>query len=140
MVITDFTPLPAAIGGVLIGSAASLLMLLNGRVAGVSGMYARALRSGDDGQRAPSIAFVAGLVGVGLLFRCFRPSVAGGWMPELGEAVAAGILVGAGTYLGRGCTSGHGVCGIGRLSLRSLFATMIFVTAGIATVFAMRSV
>lgn len=132
-----FSPWSALAGGVLIGAAAAMLALLNGRIAGISGVLGGLLRPlrGDLGWR---IAFIAGLVGApaayGLLAAWPRPQI------DAGSAtlVAAGLLVGFGTRLGSGCTSGHGVCGLSRLSLRSLVATGAFMAAGFATVFVVR--
>ena len=132
-----FTPWAALSGGLLIGLAAGLFVLLNGRIAGISGIIGGLLRPlrGDVGWR---IAFVAGLIGAPLLYALVAPLPllridAGG-----GTLVAAGVLVGVGTRYGAGCTSGHGVCGLARLSLRSLVATLTFMAAGFATVFVLR--
>ena len=139
---TEFTPLAALGGGALIGLAAALLMLGNGRIAGISGILGRLLPpwQGSDTDGLPRLAFLAGLIGAPLLL-----SWSGLWaMPAAvlpgGTAlmVAAGLLVGVGTTLGSGCTSGHGVCGLARLSKRSLAATLVFMAAAIATVFVQR--
>jgi len=134
-----FTPWTALAGGALIGLAAALFVVLNGRIAGISGILAGLLRpaSGDVAWRA---AFVGGLVAAPVLYGlCFGlPAVridAG--FPLL---VAAGLLVGVGTRYGAGCTSGHGVCGLSRLSPRSIVATLAFMAAGFATVFVLRHV
>jgi uncharacterized protein len=134
----NFTPVPAAIGGLLIGLSAALLWVARGRIAGISGILGGlgTARSGDIAWRA---AFLLGLVAAPLLY-----GFAGGPLPEAapeaGPAllVAAGLLVGFGTRLGSGCTSGHGVCGIARLSRRSLVATAVFMATGAATVFTVR--
>lgn len=133
-----FTPLSAAAGGLLIGIAAALLALLQGRIAGISGIVGGllALRAaGDTGWR---LAFVGGLLLAPLLYRLVAewqaPAVDAGW----GTLVVAGLLVGFGTRLGSGCTSGHGVCGLSRLSPRSFAATLVFMGAGFATVFVLR--
>lgn len=132
-----FTPGPALAGGVLVGLAAGLLVLLNGRVAGISGVLGGLLKpvAGDVAWRA---AFVLGLVGVSGFYGLFAvvplPQIDAGY----GTLVAAGLLVGFGTRLGSGCTSGHGVCGLSRLSLRSLVATLVFMGAGFATVYVVR--
>ncbi len=129
----------ALAGGALIGAAAVLLMLLNGRIAGVSGIAARLLPPYVDGdlalrELAGRAAFVLGLVAAPVAWR-----ICTGQMPELsieaGPAtlVAAGLLVGFGSVLGSGCTSGHGVCGLSRLSRRSFAAVTIFMAAAIAT-------
>ena len=129
-----FTPWPALAGGGLIGLAAVMFMLLNGRIAGISGVLGGLFtpRRGDVAWRA---AFLLGVIGAPLAFTVFAP------LPvlhfDVGSAglVAAGLLVGLGTRYGSGCTSGHGVCGLSRLSLRSMVATLMFMGAGFATVF-----
>ena len=136
----DFTPIPALIGGALIGLSASLLLLTHGKVAGISGIYAGALRS-DTPDRGMRIAFLGGLVAAGVALRLLAPSLfASAWSPSLPLAVAGGLIVGVGTRLGSGCTSGHGVCGLSRLSVRSLIATGTFMAMGFATVFVVRHV
>lgn len=133
-------PLGFAIGGgLLIGGAASLLLLLTGRIAGVSGMVATVARIADAGPPwRLAAAFVIGLplgaAVVALLVR--RPEMA--VTSSVPQLVAAGLLVGFGTRLGNGCTSGHGLCGIGRLSPRSIAATLAFMAAAAATVFVTR--
>ena len=132
-----FTPWSALAGGALIGLAAALFLLLNGRIAGISGVLGGLLKpvSGDIAWR---VAFVLGLIGAPLVYGLF----AGLPVPEIdaGNAalIAAGLLVGVGTRYGSGCTSGHGVCGLSRLSPRSLVATACFMGAGFATVFVIR--
>jgi uncharacterized protein len=134
---TEFTPLASLAGGMLIGLAASLLLLLDGRVAGVSGIASRLVPPFDDAF-ARRLAFIAGLVLAPLL------AVAAGYeMPfvlaaETPTLIVGGLLVGFGTVVGSGCTSGHGVCGIARLSVRSLAATATFVATAVATVFVIR--
>jgi uncharacterized membrane protein YedE/YeeE len=124
--------LHALIGGALIGAAATFYWFVNGRVAGVSGVLAGALREGGD--RGDRVLFLVGLVAAGALATLVR-----GGAPVSGQStvplVLAGALVGFGTRLGGGCTSGHGVCGLARLSKRSLVATLTFVAVGAATVF-----
>jgi uncharacterized membrane protein YedE/YeeE len=135
--LLHFSPLPATVGGLLIGLAAAMLVLLNGRIAGVSGILGDALsRPGKD--TIWRLAFILGLVAAPLLYALVRPVpvphvAAGPW-----TLVLAGLLVGLGTRYGAGCTSGHGVCGLSRLSPRSLVATLAFMVAGFATVFALR--
>lgn len=131
----NFTPLPALLGGALIGLSASLLLLFNGRVAGVSGivgnLFARNTR--DHGWR---LAFLAGLLAGGAALFAVQPRFFANALPRSGVAlVVAGLLVGYGSRLGNGCTSGHGVCGISRLSTRSIVATVTFMATGAATVF-----
>src|SRR5262249_13371692 len=131
--------LASLFGGILIGLSAALLLLTKGRIAGISGVVAGLLRR-REGDLAWRLLFLAGLGGGGLLFtlllhqRMTPPLVS----PPL--MVAAGLLVGFGTRLGGGCTSGHGVCGIGRLSPRSLLATLTFMATGALTVFVVRHV
>lgn len=134
----DFTPWSALAGGVLIGIAASLLLALSGRVAGVSGILFGVLvrTRAEVGWRA---LFLAGLLVAGLLALWVEPESIGPSPRGLVALAVAGLLVGAGTRLGGGCTSGHGVCGISRLSLRSLLATFTFMLAGIGTVWAVRT-
>ena len=129
----------AVIGGLLIGSAAGLLMILSGRVAGVSGMAAAALRIADRGPAwSQAVGFVAGLAG-GALIVALIIGVPGVTMTSSVPAlITGGLLVGFGTRLGNGCTSGHGVCGLARLSARSLAATTTFMIAGIVIVFVVR--
>ena len=134
MTIVNFTPLSAAIGGALIGLAAMLMMLLTGRIAGISGILAglHPQGAGDYGWR---IAFIAGLLLAPLLgglagYGLAAPAIDASW----GVVVIAGLLVGYGTRLGGGCTSGHGVCGIARLSPRSIVATLVFMAVAIAIV------
>ena len=132
-----FTPWSAAIGGVLIGLAAAMFVLINGRIAGVSGIIGGLLRPSlpDVGWR---VAFLVGLVVAPSLYGAFvylpLPKVDA----EFGMLVAAGLLVGIGTRYSAGCTSGHGVCGLSRLSPRALVATLLFIAAGVATVFVVR--
>ncbi|MCC5795489.1 MAG: YeeE/YedE family protein [Chromatiales bacterium] len=127
----NFTPFSALAGGLMIGSAALLLLALSGRIAGVSGIVNGAIENpGSD--RTWRLAFVLGLVAGGSLYLLVWPqgvTVREGF--PTGWLIAAGLLVGFGTRLGSGCTSGHGVCGIGRLSPRSLVATLTFMVAGV---------
>ncbi len=132
-----FTPWSALAGGVLIGIAAAMFALLNGRIAGISGVIGGLLKPtpGDVAWRA---AFVVGLLSAPLVYSLFAV------LPELhiaapsGTLVLAGLLVGIGTRYGSGCTSGHGVCGLSRLSPRSLVATGTFMGAGFVTVYVIR--
>ncbi|HWP18455.1 MAG TPA: YeeE/YedE family protein [Burkholderiaceae bacterium] len=132
-----FTPWAALAGGVLIGLAAALFALLNGRVAGVSGILGGLLRPAR-GDVAWRLAFVLGLVAAPAAYALFAPlptvRIDAGW----GALVLAGLLVGLGTRYGSGCTSGHAVCGLARLSARSLVATLAFMAAGFVTVFVLR--
>ena len=137
-------PLPILIpltGGLLIGTAAALFLLITGRIAGISGLVAAATRIADSGPPWwHAAAFVVGLpLGAWLVTGFFR-SAEIGVTSSLPLLVGAGLLVGIGTRLGNGCTSGHGVCGIARLSPRSIAATATFMAAGFVTVFVMRHV
>ena len=136
--VENFTPVSALAGGILIGLGAAALLVLNGRIAGVSGIVGALLRPGGEDTRW-RIAFVAGLITGPLLYR----ALAGGIAPITVDAplpmvVAGGLLVGFGTNLGSGCTSGHGVCGIARLSPRSLAATATFMVSAMVTVYIVR--
>lgn len=133
-----FTPLPAAAGGVLIGIAAALLILLLGRIAGISGILGVLLTRTMPGDRGWRIAFIVGLLAAPWVWQAVAPLPAAVIDADTPTLVIAGLLVGVGTRLGAGCTSGHGVCGLSRMSLRSLAATMVFMLAGMATVFVIR--
>ncbi len=132
-----FTPWSALAGGVLIGLSAAMFVLLNGRIAGISGILGGLLRpaAGDVSWR---LAFLVGLIGSPLAYAMLTPLPAPVIDADSGALVAAGLLVGIGTRYGSGCTSGHGVCGLSRLSPRSLVATAAFMVAGFATVFVTR--
>lgn len=136
----DFAPVPALIGGVLIGLAASLFLAAHGKVAGISGIYGSVLRR-DTSDRRVRLFFLAGLVLTAIVVRLVRPDAfATQWSASLPLALGAGLLVGVGTQLGNGCTSGHGVCGLSRLSIRSLVATLTFMLVAGVTVFVVRHV
>lgn len=129
----------AAAGGALIGLAAGLMVVFNGRIAGISGVLGGLLFNPADGDRNWRTLFLGGLVGGAVLLALLVPGLPAaqlqsGW---LGMA-AAGLIVGYGTRLGSGCTSGHGVCGIARLSTRSIIATLTFMAFGALTVFVQR--
>ena len=133
----NFTPIQSTVGGTLIGLSAALLLLGIGRVAGISGIFGGLLEPKSK-EFAWRVAFLGGLVLGGVGMYAFAPqlfAIAEGFEPSTAMIVAAGLLVGFGTRLGNGCTSGHGVCGIGRLSARSLVATVTFMATGMATVF-----
>ncbi|ACD19953.1 YeeE/YedE family protein [Paraburkholderia phytofirmans] len=135
--VASFTPGWSLAGGMMIGAAAAVLVLFNGRIAGISGILGGLLGTprNDAGWR---LAFLAGLVGApvlaGLLGQSIVPDIQAGWT----ETLIAGALVGIGTRYGNGCTSGHGVCGISRGSIRSLCATATFMASGFLTVFVTR--
>jgi uncharacterized protein len=139
---TAFTPWSALIGGLAIGLASALYLLGNGRVAGIAGIIAsplRALLSGSSlAPERTRLLFVGGLLIAPWLWSLFKPlpgmQVDVGWL----GIVAAGLLVGVGVRMGNGCTSGHGVCGLSRFSLRSLANVLAFMGAGFATVFVLR--
>ena len=134
---SHFSPWTSLAGGVLIGIAAAMLVLLNGRVAGISGIVG-GLLAPRRGEIAWRLAFVAGLFAAPVLWRVLADIPVARIDAGFGTLLLAGLLVGAGTSYGSGCTSGHGVCGISRLSPRSLVATAAFIAAGIATVFVAR--
>lgn len=134
----NFTPYSALIGGALIGLAAAILLICNGRIAGISGILAGLVRP-SKGNSAWRIAFVMGLIAGPLGYQL----VAGQMLSITLEAplpalIVGGLVVGFGTNLGSGCTSGHGVCGIARLSPRSIVATVAFMLAGALTVYVVR--
>ena len=136
---SHFTPWASLAGGLVLGLAAALFILFNGRVLGISGIVGGLLRprAGDAGWR---VAFVLGMLAAPglywLLLGPLQPRIDAGW----GMVVLAGLLVGVGTRYGSGCTSGHGVCGLSRISPRSLVATLAFMGAGFVTVFLIRHV
>ena len=134
---TDFTPWTALGGGLLIGLAAALFVLFNGRIAGISGIVGGLLRPAQ-GERGWRIAFLLGLIAAPLVYTLAAPLPAMRIDAGTGTLIAAGLLVGVGTRYGAGCTSGHGVCGLARGSVRSLAATLAFMVAGFATVFIVR--
>lgn len=134
---TQFTPGAALAGGALIGLAAALLLLLNGRIAGISGILGGLLRPARR-DVAWRVAFLLGLMGASLVYSLFAPLPVPRIEAGTEVLIAAGLLVGIGTRYGAGCTSGHGVCGLSRLSPRSLVATLAFMVAGFVTVFVLR--
>jgi len=128
-------PVEGAIGGALIGFSAALMLLGAGRIAGVSGLAARALLLTRGDAPVPfALAFIIGLPLGALLFQLGFGPIEARFPPSPSLLIAGGLLVGFGTRLGSGCTSGHGVCGMARLSRRSLVATASFIAAGVATV------
>ncbi len=135
----NFTPWSALSGGALIGLAASVFILANGRITGISGLLGSVLQWGSDGWGEKAL-FLLGLLLAPLFWTLFAafPMIQfqTGWV----GLVLAGLLVGVGTRYGSGCTSGHGVCGISRLSPRSLVATLCFMSTGFATVYVVRHV
>ncbi len=138
--MNNFTPLSAAIGGALIGLASTMLLLLAGRIAGISGILGATLGFGT-GERSWRLAFIAGLILAPLAAMLAGYAVPAPQMPDSWLLViVAGLLVGFGARLGGGCTSGHGVCGIARFSQRSIVATIIFMGTAVVTVALMRHV
>jgi hypothetical protein len=134
---SHFTPAASFAGGALIGIAAAMLLLLSGRVAGISGIVG-GLIAPHRGDVAWRLAFVGGLLAAPVLMALLGERAAPRIDAGFGTLIVAGLLVGLGTSYGSGCTSGHGVCGLSRLSLRSLAATIAFIALGMLTVFAVR--
>lgn len=136
----NFTPYSALTGGILIGISVSLLLFFNGRIAGISGIMNGVLYAPKH-DVSWRLLFLAGLVLGGLIFQWFVP---GFNVPRQGYSVSllalGGFLVGFGTRMANGCVSGHGVCGIARLSVRSIAATLTFITSGMLTVFIIRHI
>ena len=133
----SFTPASAAVGGVLIGCAVAMLLLLSGRIAGVSGIAGGLFRP-QRGDVAWRVAFIVGLVISPAIYALAIAAPVIRIDATYPTLIVAGLLVGFGTRYGSGCTSGHGVCGISRLSPRSIVATIVFMLAGFATVFVVR--
>ncbi len=134
---THFTPYASLAGGIIIGLAAAIFILFNGRVAGISGILGGLTRR-NNGTTAWRIAFIVGLLAAPLAYQLASALPASQTDASWAGLVAAGLLVGIGTQYGSGCTSGHGVCGLSRMSLRSLVATLTFMIAGFVTVFVLR--
>jgi len=134
MIIENFTPLPAFIGGLVIGIAVTLFFALNGRLIGISGIARNFLNSND--KRFDNFLFLIGLILGPIIYQLFSKEVV---TINITNSIyllgIAGLLVGLGTSIGSGCTSGHGICGISRFSLRSIIATITFMIVGILTVF-----
>lgn len=137
ILMENFTPYSALIGGMLIGLAAALLLLFNGRVAGISGIASGILPPWreDTGWR---VCFLAGLIVAPILFQLFGGQVTLKINASLPVLAVAGLLVGYGTSLGRGCTSGHGICGLARFSIRSAAATLTFMLTAAITVYSVQ--
>ena len=141
MTVTEFTPLASSLGGALIGVAAVMLMALNGRIAGISGIVGRLLPPYAGADPLGAACIVLGLIASPLLYQAATGAPVVQTVSDQGGLMAvAGLLVGFGTATGGGCTSGHGVCGIARLSPRSVLATVTFMATGFATVYLMRHV
>lgn len=140
---SEFTPWASLAGGLLVGLSAALLIALLGRVAGISGITGALLQVptwSSVKQWGWRLAFILGMVTAPLVWQLFAPLPAMEMPSNPVIIIVAGLLVGFGTRMGSGCTSGHGVCGISRLSLRSLAATITFIATGAITVFVMRHV
>lgn len=133
MELTAANILPPLLGGVLIGLASITLMLFNGRIAGISGIFSGAITEAPS-EKPWRIAFVGGLVLGGVALLAAMPSAFSTTPASLPLTIVAGLLVGFGTRLGSGCTSGHGVCGLSRFSPRSLVATLTFIATGMIAV------
>lgn len=137
---TSFAPETALLGGVMIGLSAALLLLLNGRIAGISGIIGGLFQPKKQGDFAWRLAFVLGLIAAPLLYQLFASLPESRIDADWGVLVVAGLFVGLGSRIGSGCTSGHGVCGVSRLSPRSLIATLTFMGAGFLVVYVVRHV
>lgn len=136
--MTEFTPVESLLGGILIGLSGGMLLLTGGRIAGISGIVG-GLLAPFHSESPWRLAFVVGLIGASvLLFMAAPQSFATTGTPSPVWLATAGLLVGIGTRLGSGCTSGHGVCGLARFSQRSLIATLTFIVTGALTVLLMR--
>ncbi|MFM7084110.1 MAG: YeeE/YedE family protein [Hyphomicrobium sp.] len=141
MTIINFTPLASFIGGVFIGISAVGLLLVSGRIAGIVGIVRRALLPDPHARSLEALAFIVGLFAASPIFLLIAGTTALQTVSNnLSLLSVAGLLVGFGSILGSGCTSGHGVCGLSRLSPRSIIATLTFMTTGALTVFVVRHV
>ena len=139
--MTEFTPIPSLIGGVLIGLSALMLMAFNGRIAGISGIASNSLPPWSDrSETGWRIAFIAGLIAAPLLYQALSGPIEQTVSANQPLMVVAGLLVGFGSVFGSGCTSGHGVCGLSRFSQRSMVATGTFMIVAMATVFVTRHI
>jgi uncharacterized protein len=141
MPATDFTPLASLAGGALIGASAVLLLLVSGRIAGISGIVRRLFPPYRGNAPLEAAAFLGGLIAAPLVWKlATAENVRQTVTTSLSLALVAGLLVGAGVFAARGCTSGHGVCGLARLSRRSIAATATFMTTAAVTVYVVRHV
>ena len=137
----NFTPYLSLAGGALIGISASILMYLNGRIAGISGIVAGVFSASSITEKAWRLAFVIGLVIGGAIYMHFFPiTIAPREFMSTELLIVGGLVIGFGTAMGSGCTSGHGICGISRFSLRSLVATATFLLSGIVTVYVFKQI
>jgi uncharacterized protein len=137
--MTHFTPLSAALGGMIIGFSALLMWLIEGRIVGIAGIFGASIAARQT-HRLWRLAFLAGLILGPLLYSIVKPLPALTVSHSVPLLIVGGLLVGFGTRLGNGCTSGHGICGIARFSKRSIVATAIFMATAAATVFAARHI
>jgi hypothetical protein len=137
----NFTPYSSLAGGILIGVSASILMYLNGRIAGISGIVSGIFNTHSMQEKAWRLAFVVGLVSGAFVYAYLFPiTIEPREHMTTALLIVGGLIVGFGTAMGGGCTSGHGVCGMSRFSLRSITATMTFLVAGIVTVYIVNQV
>jgi len=134
--VENFTPIPAFAGGLLIGLSAVIMLLFNGRITGISGIMDGIVINSKSGDRFWRVCFLLGLVLGGFLFKLIMPD---SFVPRDGFSlillITGGFVVGIGTRMGSGCTSGHGICGIARFSRRSILATVVFMSTGAITVY-----
>ncbi|UJF22629.1 YeeE/YedE family protein [Shewanella sp. OMA3-2] len=137
--MTEFTPISALIGGALLGFGALLLLVVNGRIAGISGILSGALQFNTP-HTSWRWAFLGGLIASGLLAPFASLTLPTTLDASWGLTICGGFVVGFGAYLGGGCTSGHGICGIGRMSVRSIVATIVFMLVAAIVVFINRHV
>ncbi len=135
----NFTPVSATLGGVLIGLSVAMLFYFNGRILGVSNIAGALLKPHGEG-KSWRIIFIAGLLAGGAIIAALSPDNIGESPAQPFTLLIAGLLVGYGAMLGRGCTSGHGICGISRLSPRSIVATLVFMASGMLTVYITRHI
>jgi uncharacterized membrane protein YedE/YeeE len=138
--LSHFTPYASFVGGILIGIAAAILILFNGRIAGVSGILGQALNGGIVRDNLWRIAFVMGIIAAPALWQIWVGEIEINIETNALWLIIAGLFVGVGTSYGSGCTSGHGICGLSRFSMRSVIATLSFMLTGMVTVYMMRHV
>ena len=138
--LSHFTPYASFAGGILIGIAAAILILFNGRIAGVSGILGQALNGGIVRDNLWRIAFVMGIIAAPALWQIWVGEIEINIETNALWLIIAGLFVGVGTSYGSGCTSGHGICGLSRFSMRSVIATLSFMITGMVTVYMMRHV
>lgn len=140
-IATEFTPLASSVGGALIGVSAVLLLYANGRIAGISGIVRRLIAPAAGSKPEQALVFIIGLISAPFVWTAATGhAVAQSVSTNIPLAAIAGLLVGFGAVLGGGCTSGHGVCGLSRLSKRSLVATIVFMAVAALTVFVVRHI